>query len=745
MPLSGMRVIDPTRWLAAAVYLLTVLAASEAHADCAAGDGVITSPGVCTTPQTLTGATGTSASGVALSTGASGAAYTISNSNASVTSAGAVTSQGPQAFLVNGTFAGPTPTVVNLTNSGSISAPSGNGIFAAGGTLNIVNQGNISGVLNTSAGNVFGPAIPVSGAIVFNPGTSGGTIAQTGGTIDGGIFLSGNSVINVTGGSINGPIADRTPASGAAGSSQGRSGTINFDLGTGSFTTNGDISVGAVNVRSGALVLGNDVYVSGGINGVGLTNNARLQINGVRTITGDFVQNSGGALVIQVSPTSSSQLKIGRLPFFGGGTATLAGTLVLAYEPGVYSARNYTLLSATNGISGTFSTVSGTVPTAGLTQSVSVGAQTVDLLLRSVAGAAAATPSETIVVAPTNDTVFSAVTTTAILNAQWANRMLLDRWGSGRSGTTSLPPVTRLTPRGKSQTALSGSAIAMDAVAAALPETMARYGGWFWGSGNFVSLNGSTAAPGFAARSGGFLAGIDQPVGDETWAGAAAGYGHTGLSEHAPSSGDMDTARIAFYGGTWLGPTVLSATTGFAHDWITTARPLAGIGTAQEGHGGQEVTAAAQASLPLDIGGVRVTPRAGVQFVNLFESSFAETGANGFNLSNRGRGTDSLQPYLATSSWRSFATDQGSIITPEVRLGYTREALSNSRLVTVATVTGANFPVQGVKPSKNMLTAGAGVTMQAQDNVYLYADYDAVAPTGNTAYQVVSAGLRIKF
>jgi hypothetical protein len=44
-----------------------------------------------------------------------------------------------------------------------------------------------------------------------------------------------------------------------------------------------------------------------------------------------------------------------------------------------------------------------------------------------------------------------------------------------------------------------------------------------------------------------------------------------------------------------------------------------------------------------------------------------------------------------------------------------------------------------------MLTAGVGVTLQAQDNVYLYADYDAVAPTGNTAYQVVSAGLRIKF
>src|SRR5436853_75705 len=82
-----------------------------------------------------------------------------------------------------------------------------------------------------------------------------------------------------------------------------------------------------------------------------------------------------------------------------------------------------------------------------------------------------------------------------------------------------------------------------------------------------------------------------------------------------------------------LRPAVLSATTGFAYDRITTARLLAGIGTAQEDHDGQEVSAAAQASLPLEFSGVRVTPRAGVQFVNLFESDFAETGANGFNLS----------------------------------------------------------------------------------------------------------------
>lgn len=164
-----------------------------------------------------------------------------------------------------------------------------------------------------------------------------------------------------------------------------------------------------------------------------------------------------------------------------------------------------------------------------------------------------------------------------------------------------------------------------------------------------AALNGSAAAPGFTARSGGFLAGIDQPAGDDTSLGAAAGYSHTGLSEHSMSSGDMETGRLALYGGTWLRPTVLSATIGYAHDRISTARPLAGIGTAQEAHDGQEVTAAAQASLPLDIGGLSVAPKAGIQFVNLFEADFAVTGANGFNLANTGRNTDSLEPYIALS------------------------------------------------------------------------------------------------
>ena len=106
---------------------------------------------------------------------------------------------------------------------------------------------------------------------------------------------------------------------------------------------------------------------------------------------------------------------------------------------------------------------------------------------------------------------------------------------------------------------------------------------------------------------------------------------------------------------------------------------------------------------------------------------------------------DGLQPYVAASVAQTFGTPEGTQLAPELRLGYGREVLSNSRALTVATIDGSNFLVQGVKPSKDMLTTGVGVTIRARDNVFLYADYDALVRTGNTSVQTVSAGLRIRF
>lgn len=706
--------------VAVALYVVYLACPITAVADCAAGDGNITSPGLCTTPQNLTAASGTVVAGATLSTGSGTTAYTISSNNSSVTNAGSITSAGLQAVLMNGsgsatlngfTAGGFTST---LSNSGLITAPQGTAIVVKDGqVLNVTNTGTIT------AGN--GTALDYG----RSPFQSFGTINQAAGTINGEIFFAGQ--LNITGGAINGPIVGATTIpSGGAGSSFNTSnlGSVKFDLGSGSFTTGGVLNVASVNVLSGTVVLAHDV-----VNRLG--NSGTLRISGTRTI-GGFTQNSSGTLVMPITPQGASQLVvpsgrsgINRIP----GSATLAGTLALEYAPGAYTARSYTLISVggVNGQSGNltggFSTITGNVPTPGLTQSIVLGPDFVDLVLSSIR--------------PDNATVFSAGTTAAVLNGQRINTLLLDRWGPG----AAMPPP--LAAQSRIHTASATPSQLADALGAALPDAVARYGGWFRGLGSFASLDAGAGAPGLTAQTGGFLAGLDRPVGEDTWLGGAIGYSHTDFAEKAGGSGSIETGRLAMYGGTLLGPAVLTGTVGYAYDWIDTERPIAGSPTAHAGHAGNEIIAAAQLALPFEADGIRVTPKFGLQFVHLAEDAFADSGSSA--LSAGDHSTDSLQPFIGASLGRPFLTDAGMVITPEVRFGYNREVLSNSRVVNVTTGTGTILPIAGVRPSKDVLTAGAGLAIRDSEAVTLYARYDAILHTGNTSDHTVSAGVRIRF
>ena len=111
-----------------ATCLSQLVGRNIAYADCASGDGNVTSPGLCTTPQNLTGPTGTIVSGATLSTGPTTTAYTVSSTAATVTNSGTATAQGSQVFLING-GGGTQRSTITLNNSGTITAvPGGNAV-----------------------------------------------------------------------------------------------------------------------------------------------------------------------------------------------------------------------------------------------------------------------------------------------------------------------------------------------------------------------------------------------------------------------------------------------------------------------------------------------------------------------------------------------------------------------------------------------------------------------------------------
>jgi fibronectin-binding autotransporter adhesin len=695
---------------------------------------------------------------------------------AAATVAGGVTNSGTITSTGTTSFAGIAIAGASISNGivnalgGSIQATQGVGILigdkkgttttivssVAGGIANLGTITARTGILVTAnsivtgtvanSGNLTG----TTAAMDFTGAGATMTIAQQGGTITGNILLSPHSdTLAISGGAITGNVVGANNATG---------GTVNFALGAGTFTTGGTFNVANINVNSGTVVLANDATVFGA-----LTNNATLQLNntGMRTLTGAFKQNAAGTLAMEISPTGSAQLHV-------TGNATLAGTLLPVYDPGVYSAKTYTLMQA-GSVTGNFAQLTGTPPTGFVQAESTTGTQVLLALSNAPAPPPGPTPTPTptptpapapapgppIVVPPTNATDFSATTSTLILNDQLVIGTVLNQIGAHFGGTDNGTGFASLAaPPADMQMQLASlggntNLAAIEQVAQVLPQAISDNGGWFRGIGSFASVDHSGMAPGFNANSAGFLAGYDRPIAPDLYAGIAGGYTHSDVSV-SPTSGTVDTARVLIYGGGALGPGFWSATAGYAHDSISTARPFLGVGTATESHGGNEFTGGAQWSLPTPLtgfgGGIAtLTPKVGAMFIHLGEDGFAESGADGLDLSSSGHSTDSVQPFIGLSAMQTFVTADGTQLVPELHLAYSHELANDNRLLNVGTVSGATFLIQGVKPSRDMLTAGAGVTVRAQDNLAFYATYDAVVHTGNTTDQTVSAGLRIRF
>src|SRR5262249_22983881 len=142
----------------------------------------------------------------------------------------------------------------------------------------------------------------------------------------------------------------------------------------------------------------------------------------------------------------------------------------------------------------------------------------------------------------------------------------------------------------------------------------ARKAVWIDATGSQAKVHGTDDAPGFEARNYGFVAGLDHRAGAYT-VGVAGSYYHSDISEDVTgNSGTTDTLRAALYGARTFGSVEVSATVGAGVDFLSQKRQFGAVGTAEGDHIGQEATAAAQAALPLMVGGVTVTPRIGMRF-----------------------------------------------------------------------------------------------------------------------------------
>ena len=217
---------------------------------------------------------------------------------------------------------------------GSSGTPSGAINVFSGAALNVEATGSINiGTNNlTNAGTV---TVAAGGSITDDLINSG--ITNNAGTWTGPVTNSGTFNNNV-GGTVSGLLTNNSGATTNAGALNGGA-VVNGGL------LMVDGTAAAVTVNPGGTLAGNGIVGNTTIDGGVLSPGNSI---GLLTVQGNLVFTAAASYLVEVSPSNADRTNV-------TGTATLGGATVNAsFGAGTYVARQYTILNAGAGVSGTF-------------------------------------------------------------------------------------------------------------------------------------------------------------------------------------------------------------------------------------------------------------------------------------------------------------------------------------------------------------------------------------------------------
>jgi outer membrane autotransporter protein len=399
----------------------------------------------------------------------------------------------------------------------------------------------------------------------------------------------------------------------------------------GLLSVNGSLASSAVTVQNGASLGGNGTVGAATIQTGGTI--APGNSIGTLHVNGAFVQAAGSTYRVEVDPNSSAADLIAV-----NGTATVQSGAVLnvtPYTPGNYQVGTvYRVLSATGGLSGTYTLSGQTNPSAFLAfkDSYDAGNAYLTVIQTQSLASVATTPNEQQVATAVTAMPASDPVQTAVLNLPDAP--------SARAAFDQLAGQAATSAQGA---LLANGLYVRDAAFDRLRDVMCspsqvsaqrNCGGrqlsiWEQGFGGWGGISGNGNAAGLDHSTAGVLIGVDVPV--EEWRlGVFGGYSHADFAVTSGGAvGESNDYHLGLYGGRMIDQVALRLGASYSFDGINTDRALA-IGSFTDNlrglYNGGTTQVFGELGYDANAGGIALEPFANLTYVGLTTSAFTEAG-----------------------------------------------------------------------------------------------------------------------
>jgi autotransporter-associated beta strand protein len=649
--------------------------------------------------------------------GTSGGTSVTSLSGSGVVVLGAQTLTLTSAFE---TFGGVIGGTGGLTVSGGTEALSGTNTYtgqtsiASGATLALVGTGSIlgtSGVVDNGTFNIAGTTggatiTTLSGTGVVDTGAESLTVLDGSSSFSG--TISGDGALGVGGGqqTLNGASTfAAVTVSGGGVLEVGDSSHPGATVTTSGVTLTGGGALAGFGTIDGPVANTSGVVSPGGAPGAPAV--------GVLTVS-SYSQGPGGNLNIDVTPTAASELNV-------TGAASLNGKLTLNYQPGVYAAHIYPIVSAASITGGFSSVVQAGTPSGFVTALYNNPDPHVDLVIEPTSAAQG----------------YGAIETSTLDEAQSIASMVYDRQESaGCSGDlhASLDASNGVTKTNSASNLDQGASCDGTSV-------------WAHAFARAEQTSSSSMSSSASDSGGGFLAGLDHRFAGGGSLGIAVAYTSNRLTQgDAALASTGDSTFVSLYGGVVTHGFNINGQAFYMGSNWSMKRTVEGYGVASSNPNGTTGGASLGISYRLNDSGIE--PYARVSYASFGRDSTTEFGplVGPLALAVASRSTDSTRAEVGLKWSASYAMPSGVILSPELRAGLQQELSADDRTVaaSLALIQGTNFVTSSTKPDQTSGVLSGSLKARMSDKL----DFSATVGgrvSGNQTEGTLSIGGDYRF